>query len=34
MLHSINAPEFIIRGEENKLAYTIVVHFRGEQVTD
>lgn len=34
ILHSINAPEFIIRGEENKLAYTLVVHFRGRRVTD
>ena len=32
MLYSMEAPELIIRSEENKLAYTMVIHYRGDRV--
>ena len=32
ILYSTGAPEFIIRNEENRLAYTMVIHYRGERV--
>ena len=33
MLYSMDAPELIIRSEENKLAYTMTVHYRGDRIT-
>ena len=30
MLYSMDAPDLIIRSEENKLAYTMVIHYRAE----
>lgn len=32
MLYSMEVPEILIRSEENKLAYTITVHYRGYNV--
>ena len=32
ILCSMGAPELIIRSEENKLAYTMVVHYKGDRV--
>ena len=32
ILYSTGAPEFIIRSEENKLAYTMTIHYRGDRV--
>ena len=33
MLYSMDAPELIVRSEENKLAYTMTVHYRGDRIT-
>ena len=32
LLYSMEAPDLIIRSEEIKLAYTMVVHYRGDRV--
>lgn len=34
ILYSTGAPDFVIRAEENKLAYTMVIHYRGIRVLD
>ena len=32
ILYSMGAPELIIKSEENKLAYTMTVHYRGDRI--